>query len=290
MKKLSAFLFLALLAGGSYTASAQDEKNDKLTTKSGLSIKPEAGDYAIGMDALPFLRYAGNFFNGNTSNTVGANFANNFSGAQVYGKYFLTDNQAIRARVRLQKNFDQRINRVTQDNQSQSNIEVEDSRRTSSSVIELGGGMEWRRGKGRLVGVYGAEAFIGYAANRQRMTYGNDFTAGNQTPTSTTNFDMGWSSSASSRIVEYTNPGSFSIGARGFAGVEYFVAPKISLGAEFYIGMGYTTSSRMETITEKWDVSSNAVVQVKDVDAGNVTSFDISTANYGGAINVMFHF
>lgn len=290
MKKLSAFLFLALLAGGSYTASAQDEKNDKPTTKSGLSIKPEAGDYAIGMDALPFLRYAGNFFNGNLSNTVGANFVNNFSGAQVYGKYFLTDNNAIRARVRIQNNFDQRINRVSQDNQAQANIEVEDELRTSSTAIELGGGMEWRRGKGRLVGVYGGEAFVGIASNRQRMSYGNDFSAGNQTPTSTSNFSAGSSSSAASRTVEYSNPGSFTIGARGFAGVEYFVAPKISLGAEFYIGLGYTTSSRVETVTEKWDVNSSSVVQVKNVDAGNVTSFNISTANYGGAINVMFHF
>ncbi|MCB0380481.1 MAG: hypothetical protein KDD24_04440 [Flavobacteriales bacterium] len=45
---------------------------DGLTSKKGEAYLPEAGDWAIGIDANPFLNYAGNLFNGNTGNGIGA--------------------------------------------------------------------------------------------------------------------------------------------------------------------------------------------------------------------------
>ncbi|MEJ6680882.1 MAG: hypothetical protein QNL21_02200, partial [Flavobacteriales bacterium] len=55
-------------------------------SKKGESMLPEAGDYAIGFDAAPFLNYVGNFLNsGATSPT--ADFMTGYDAA-ITGKYF----------------------------------------------------------------------------------------------------------------------------------------------------------------------------------------------------------
>ena len=257
---------------------------------------PEAGSYAIGFDALPFLRYAGNMFNGNTNNNnPAAGFANQGGsgiGGTLYGKYFLSESNAIRARFSINQSTIQDVNRVVLDGQSfpQSNIEVEDEFVNSNFNVQLGGGMEWRRGKGRLMGVYGAEALVGLSTSSESYTYGNAITAGNQAPTSTTNFSTGNSAPTSSRIISRTNPNSFNITALGFAGVEYFFAPQISIGAEFTLGLRYTGTNRSEVVREEWEANSGSVINVSDVNSDILTNFGIATGVWGGSINLMFHF
>jgi len=296
MKKLSILFVLAIVSFVG-TVSAQDDETttggvQQITNKNGVAVLPEAGSYAIGFDALPLLRYAGNMFNGNTNNNVFAGFANQggtANGGTLYGKYFLSETNAIRARFSINQSTVQDVNRVILDGQSipQSNIEVEDELITSNFGINLGGGMEWRRGKGRLMGVYGAEALIGLNTSNQSYTYGNAITAGNQAPT-TSNY--GNNIVGNSRVISRTNPNSFTLGAFGFAGVEYFFAPQISVGAEFTLGLSYTGTNRSEVVREEWDANSNSVINVSDVDANILTNFGVATGVWGGAINLMFHF
>jgi hypothetical protein len=54
MKKSLTLLALVLGMSGAF---AQD-----LTSKKGEPFLPEAGDWGLGIDANPFLEYAGNFF------------------------------------------------------------------------------------------------------------------------------------------------------------------------------------------------------------------------------------
>jgi hypothetical protein len=287
MKKLTILLFFALV--GFTTVNAQVEQ---IVNKNGVAVMPEAGQFAIGFDALPFFGYVGDMFNNTTNNNLFATYVSNNSGLQVYGKYFLSESNAIRGRVRINQNITQDVNRVFQDGQAnpQDNIEVEDELISSSFTLELGGGMEWRRGKGRLVGVYGGEAFVGLNTSSQTFTYGNAITADNQAPTTTTNFNSGASGARTVRTVSITNPNSFSVGARGFAGVEYFFAPQISIGAEFYLGIGFTGTNRSEVVTEEWNADAGAVQLISDVNANVLTQFGINTSDYGGAINLLFHF
>ena len=56
---------LVAMAFGVTSAFAQD-----LTSKKGEPFLPEAGDYAIGIDATPFLNYAGNFFGTGAANVA----------------------------------------------------------------------------------------------------------------------------------------------------------------------------------------------------------------------------
>ena len=62
MKKSITILAFAFGITGAF---AQD-----LTSKKGEPILPEAGDWAIGIDATPFLNYAGNFFGKTTNNNA----------------------------------------------------------------------------------------------------------------------------------------------------------------------------------------------------------------------------
>jgi hypothetical protein len=301
MKKLS-FLFLMVFVSFAGTMSAQEEETTttggvkQITNKNGVPVLPEAGSFAIGFDALPFLRYAGNMFNGNTNNnTPAAGFANQGGsgiGGTLYGKYFLSESNAIRARFSINQSTIQDVNRVILDGQSvpQNNIEVEDEFINSSFNVQLGGGMEWRRGKGRLMGVYGAEALVGLSTSSESYTYGNAITAGNQAPTTTTNFATGNSAPISSRIISRTNPNSFNLTALGFAGVEYFFAPQISIGAEFTLGLRYTGTNRSDVVREEWEANSGTVINVSDVNSDILTNFGIATGVWGGSINLMFHF
>lgn len=297
MKKLSILFVLAFVSFVG-TVSAQDDETttggvQQITNKNGVAVLPEAGSFAIGFDALPLLRYAGNMFNGNTNNNNPfAGFANQGgagAGGTLYGKYFLSETNAIRARFSINQSTVQDINRVIMDGQSipQNNIEVEDEAIFSNFNLQLGGGMEWRRGKGRLMGVYGAEAMVGLNTSSETYTYGNAITAGNQAPT-TSNY--GGNIVGNSRVISRTNPNSFSLSAMGFAGVEYFFAPQISIGAEFTLGLRYTGTNRSEVVREEWDANSNSVINVSDVDANILTNFGVATGVWGGAINLMFHF
>jgi hypothetical protein len=296
MKKLS-ILFVLTFVSFLGTISAQEETTggvQQITNKNGINVLPEAGSYAIGFDALPFLRYAGNMFNGNTNNNnPAAGFANlggTGAGGTLYGKYFLSESNAIRARFSINQSTVQDVNRVILDGQSvpQSNIEVEDEFVSSSFNVQLGGGMEWRRGKGRLMGVYGAEALVGLSTSSESYSYGNAITAGNQAPTST---DFGTQNLlGSSRVISRTNPNSFNLTALGFAGVEYFFAPQISIGAEFTLGLRYTGTNRSDEVREEWEANSGTVINVSDVNSDILTNFGIATGVWGGAINLMFHF
>lgn len=293
MKKLTILLFFALV--GFTSVNAQVEQ---IVNKNGVPVMPEAGQFAIGFNALPFFGYVGDMFNGTSTNTsLSANFVSNNSGLQVYGKYFLSETNAIRGRVRVNHNIVQDVNRVAMDGQAnpQSNIEVEDQMITRDFTLELGGGMEWRRGKGRLIGVYGGEAFIGLNTSSRNFTYGNGITEDNQDPSTSTFFFGGNSATNNNffngeRVLSVTNANNFSIGARGFAGVEYFFAPQMSIGAEVFLGLAYTGTNRSQVVTEEWNGDTNEVLEINDIETGVLTGFGINTDNYGGAINLMLHF
>lgn len=62
-----------LVAAAALFASVTFAQEGIITNKKGTPILPQAGDYAIGVDATPFLEYFGNMFNGE-----------NFNAAQVF--------------------------------------------------------------------------------------------------------------------------------------------------------------------------------------------------------------
>lgn len=280
MKKLSIVCALALC---SVLAFGQDEA---MTSKKGMPIQPEADDYGLGFNAVPMLNYLGNALNGTSGNSINNSsyFVN--SDNMIYGKKMNGTNSAYRMRLRVRNNNTNWKNSVVKNGTNSPDSLVEDKLNRNDQLIGLGFGVEKRRGKGRVVGVYGAEASYMTASVRDTYTYGN--TMGGQfiAPRTTTDFISGQAADLSNRAVDIKYGRSHSIGVNAFAGVEYFIASKVALGGEFTWGVAYTMTG--ESTSER-EVYTNDVEMKTTTNAGG-SAITLDTGNYGGAISVLFYF
>jgi hypothetical protein len=301
------------LAFGVTGAFAQD-----LTSKKGEPILPEAEDWAISMDADPIFSFIGNAFNGSTSNAApGVGWLN--SNGTIIGKKFIDEKNAYRVLVRLGFTNQSYKNNVYDDSQTTAAIfpaqptQVTDKFSTKSTNIGIGVGKEMRRGKTRLQGYYGADAMIWLSSSSQKYTYGNTMTAVPSGPgTTNTPTTTGWDaagnvtgvSSATDRDIQAKSGMTFGIGVRGFIGAEYFVFPKIAIGAEYGWGIGYQMTGKGKTVREEQQVVSgtNQVAEIEretagrskfgfDTDINQGTIFGFYGSNSGtGSLKVTFHF
>jgi hypothetical protein len=238
------------LAATMLIAGAAISQTTSITSKNGHEVLPQAGDIAIGMNAVPVINFALNAVN--IMNNTGADaqhpgFVSGFNQV-IVGKYFLSESQAIRARVGINTaNTQGKVygnNPLTPSNPNPENILISTNTFRESSVM-LGAGMEMRRGHNRLQGFYGGELMIGLSSDRTNNKYEIAY---NQTAQ-----DSGIIGTGSSRLLEGKSGTSLMLGLRGFAGVEYFIAPKISIGAEFGWGFAYLTTPRGTAVVERWD-------------------------------------
>jgi hypothetical protein len=270
MKKSVIFAAVLCIAGAT---NAQDV----LTSKKGVPILPEAGNYSIGIDATPFLDYAGNMFNGNAGN-VSPGFSYNADRPfSIYGKYFIDANSAYRATFRLGFNSSSSKNMVADASPGAAADDmVEDVFKNSAMNITLGFGKEWRRGKGRLQGVYGGEGLLNLNSSKVTNEYGNDFEDVALLP-------------GDFRTLETKNGLGFGISVRGFVGVEYFIAPKMSLGAEYGYALGFNVNGYGESTQETFDGTN--VEETTLEDQGTKSSgFGVDTDASGFNIKFNFHF
>ncbi|MEW6470087.1 MAG: hypothetical protein AB1458_14265 [Bacteroidota bacterium] len=286
MKK--AIMILAL-AFGTTAAFAQD-----LTSKKGEPYLPEEGDWAICFDARPFLTYAGNLFSGNTgSNSSPAVMYPGNMPWGIHAKMFKDATTAYRAMIRLGFGSVTMNNYVTQDGQTDPNVKVTDEWKSSARNILLGGGLEMRRGKTRLQGYYGGMVWIMLGGGSDTYTYGNAFSTTNTSATFT-NWPSTTPTTGSSRTTEVVAGSTFGFGIRGFIGAEYFILPKISIGAEYGWGIGMSNMGDGEMTTESWDFANNTI-KTTTSKTGGVKSFglDVDISNNmlnAGALNICFHF
>ena len=260
------------LAFGVASAFAQD-----LTSKKGEPILPEAGDWAIGIDASPFLNYAGNMLNGNTDNAA-PTFDFLAGNSAILGKMFKDEKTAYRAGIRLGFGTVKFNGLPDQDGYTGAppTPTVTDVMKMSSRNIALTAGMEMRRGKTRLQGYYGAEAGIALGGGKTTYTYGNAYSSTNTSPT-IWDFNTGTQASAgSSRVTEMKDGSSFGIGVRGFIGAEYFILPKMSIGGEFGWGLVLETIGEGSMTTESWDGSKVVNTETK---TGKASAFGLDVDN-----------
>ena len=301
MKKiyLSLFMVLALFMG-SFAQVISDSDDDldnddfdePIENKDPNAILPQAGDIAIGVDMVPFMNYIGNMFNGNVNNN---NFGGTFlSGPQtVFLKYFIEDEAAVRVRFKTEFHKDYDDFYVRDDAAFHidplSEEQVVDRRVNSFSSYGLGLGYEMHRGYNKLRGVYGAEFNFDYTLNNFDFEYGNTMTAANNAPT-TSDF-AGNSNQLSTRALNVTNPfgnAELGFGAAVFIGVEYFFAPKISIGSELSWGTHFTKSFQASTETEYWN-GTQVNTQVI-LDSPEEPGFHLGMANPSVNLYMMFHF
>ena len=288
MKK--SFLTVALILG-SATTFAQEKQ-----------YLPEAGDWAIGVDATPLLNYFGNFIGGdglNTAPTWGFPTWNQ----TISGKYFVTKDMAYRASIRLGFGSQKGSQMVGQDGAAAPTYPnlpatVEDSYKVGGSSIGLAGGLEMRKGSGRLIGFYGAELGLNFASSNASYTYGNAMTTTGATttdfgsPTSPSNIGLD-SYLNDARVTESKSGMSTTIGVRGFIGAEYFILPKMSIGGEFGWGLGLQSNGASSRSIESTD---GVAVGTQTTEGTKSSSFAFDTDNnntvvgLSGALKLTLHF
>ncbi len=297
MKK--SMMLLAAVAFSATAAFAQD-----LTSKKGEAFLPEAGDWSIGIEATPFLNYIGNFIGGNGLNTAPSwNFLNGNN--TIIGKMYSTETMAYRGILRIGMTSSSSTAQIADATQTTPptypNLPAmkEDKMKAGSHFIGLGAGMEMRRGKTRLQGFYGADAMFWLSGSKSTYTYGNTLSTG-ATPVgvgSSTNFGSNLTFDTygnAARITEMKSGGTIGVGVRGFIGCEYFIVPKIAIGAEFGWGIGYTMTGASSTSLESIG-GGPATVGTQTLDGNKSSSLVLDTdqnafGTGNASLRLNFHF
>ena len=174
-----------------------------LVSSKGEQYLPKQGDWSIGFNAGNALNFIGNAFNGNTRNSS----ADLFEGQNVlnFGTDVFSSTASVITFVGKKFDTDNTATRYT----ASFNFNFEkqkDVDGTSSFGLVAGYGKEWRKGTTRLQGYYGVDGLVGLVSPAKKQF-------------------------------------GFGIGAQGFAGVEYFIFPKVALGAQYTYGVGLEYAS-----------------------------------------------
>ena len=303
--KRKMFLFgLCLCIGFSAMAQADDDFSAAFANKRGVYLLPQAGDFALGIDATPLLRYMGNFFSSSFNPAPLFNGVDGVNVQTIYGKYFLEDNRAIRARLSIgMSNYADKY-AVPDDEAIADAIlagetpgadlytKLTDIQRGSYTGVELGVGYEFRRGNGRVQGFYGGEVFLGYEGGKTKYEYANGITEDNKTPSRYNYSYTEIINGISCRVTEDKAGKTIYAGLGAFAGVEYFFAPQMSIGGEFGLGFRFTSNGQSTMTGEGWDSSIGSTGDLTtQSQKGTGWGYDMRLDTYpSGRITLMFHF
>jgi len=268
-----------------------------ITSKKGYVVLPQAGDIALGFDAVPVINFALNASDIMSNAGGQAEHPSYVEGFEniIVGKYFTKDNTAIRVRFGI--NNTKTTTKEYGDDLLSTQIDkpniLRETHKVSNNKYFFAGGLEKRRGHNRLQGFYGGEALIGFNSNSRKGVYEVAYSAESVLAYGVTN-----------RELSYKSGMAITFGLRGFAGVEYFVAPKISIGAEFGWGMGLTTTPRGKTESEIWGQAPGSAAgtqpsaYVEETEGNSKSrSYQLNVDNgsndalgASGALSIHFHF
>lgn len=282
-------VLLIALACGVSGAFAQD-----LTSKKGEPMLPEANDWAISMNADPIFQFVGNAFSGSTTknDAPGVNWLN--GNQTIVGKKFIDEKTAYRVLVRIgitseaTKHMIGDASVTTPATYPAAPAMVEDKMSVNNTNIGIGVGKEWRRGKTRLQGYYGADLMIWISSNSTKYKYGNALSASTSNPvaaSSSTTTDFGSNLLASdgygnsARVTSSKSGMTFGLGIRGFIGAEYFIFPKIAVGAEYGWGLGFQSAGKGKQSIESLGTNANGdpTVGTIDTNTSGSSKFGIDT-------------
>jgi hypothetical protein len=218
MKKFFCFSGLILLFA--LSVYSQEVSNSKLVNKKGSIIQPEQGDWCIGIDATPFINYIGNLIKLTSVSNNAPTFGFTAQNPGIFwGKYMISDVKAYRFSITIG---------VTMDVQKEPNVRNNNLTNTvTNSALAIGftfGIENYRPLKSRLIGIYGFEGGLFLKPYFGPTRNSSGFVTGRLT------FE-----DASLNTNNYTESGgnTISLLGRGFVGIEYIFAPKMSLSGEF---------------------------------------------------------
>lgn len=304
-----------ILASTTYVDAKKPEKD----------YLPKAGDVTIGVNAIPFLNYLGNMFGKMLDNDINPAEIGGVPAfnkgvipgldnptMSIFGKYFLTDQTAIRLNVGIGINSQTQSNYVQDDAAVAEDLlsvdQVEDTYKYRNSGMSVAVGYEWRRGGKRLQGFWGGQAILAYSNSKHFFGYGNAITEVNQNPTATPwdgnnipdlwidanyngNFpNLNNNVGGNSRLLMQSDGRSWTYGVGGFVGVEYYIAPKISIGCEMSLNLLWTSGGKKYQKSERFNSDFNRVDENTRWTGKGDSGFRFGTQNIGTSLFVAFSF
>lgn len=296
MKKIIAIILSACLFPAMLWAEDKEQKQ----------YLPEEGDWALGIDVVPILKYIGNAFNGtNGSNGLdhvgGTPFTSGKFGNQglmptvsVMGKYMLTDEWALRANVGLMISSTNDKAYSTDDKALAENpfseAKVVDGARYARNGMSMLLGAEYRKGSRRIQGVFGAGLLFAFQNSKETYSWGNALTEINQSPTSHTFPNMPALPNGYRALTQNEVGSNFYLGVTGSAGIEWFVAPKIALGAEVNLSLYYIFGTQTYVESEGYNATLGKVETRTDLYAPGSNGIYFGTESLGGSLYMTFYF
>lgn len=296
MKKIIAIILSACLFPAMLWAEDKEQKQ----------YLPEEGDWALGIDVVPILKYIGNAFNGTNgtnelSHVGGTPFTSGHFGNQglmptisIMGKYMLTDEWAVRANVGLMISSANDKAYSPDDKALLTNpfseAKVVDGARYDRNGMSMLLGAEYRKGARRIQGVFGAGLLFAFQNSKETYSWGNALTEINQSPTSHAFANMP-TLPTGYRALKQNGAGSdFYLGLTGSAGVEWFVAPKIALGAEVNLSLYYIFGTQTYVESEGYNATLGKVETRTDLYAPGSNGIYFGTESLGGSLYMTFYF
>jgi hypothetical protein len=237
-------------------------------------------------------------FNGSIGNTISWNYMGDLTSSNsIYLQYYLDQRTSIRGGIRL-GNLDS-INQefIVKDQMPipDADVLVTDKKVVNSTNLILSGYYLMHRGKGRVRGYYGGGVQLIYRTSSQSYSYGNPITTTFNAP-ATTNFGPGIpiinsnitsNITSTGRVTGVSNVVSMGAGLHALVGVEYFFAPKVSVGGEFGYGVLALRNNVGQVTEERWN---GTEIETERTDVANDGEIKLDNTNFGGAIYLKFHF
>ncbi|WP_273388820.1 hypothetical protein [Barnesiella viscericola] len=296
MKKIIAIILSACLFPAMLWAEDKEQKQ----------YLPEEGDWALGIDVVPILKYIGNAFNGTNgtnelSHVGGTPFTSGKFGGQglmptvsIMGKYMLTDEWAVRANVGLMiSSANDKAYSIDDKALAEnpfSEAKVVDGARYDRNGMSMLLGAEYRKGSRRIQGVFGAGLLFAFQNSKETYSWGNALTEINQSPTSHSFANMPTLPSGYRALTQNEAGSNFYLGVTGSAGVEWFVAPKIALGAEVNLSLYYIFGTQTYVESEGYNATLGKVETRTDLYAPGSNGIYFGTESLGGSLYMTFYF
>ncbi len=299
-----------LLVSCTFVVHAQESKSITVS-------QPKQGDIAFGIDLMPFINFAGNVANANTSNTItevgGSAWTDNYNDdtsttsilspdISIMAKYMLTSEIAVKLNVGFTSSNNE-SNTYSDDfmalvENPLSEAKVIDTKTTSSSIVAISLGGEYRIGKRRLVGVVGANLL--YAKEKTFTTYqmGNELNEINQAPTSgtfvnedfvDTKYDVDYFT-ATYLSEKYGDGFAKHYGIGLDFGVEYMLSSQIALGGSVSMYGLRSISPNQYVETVGYNTNTGSVEYHTELTAPKSKTTTYGTSNMGAKLYMMFYF
>lgn len=300
MRKTAITLLAFGILGAASQAGAQESCTAAGSDKGSCTkiYLPSKGDFAVGVDLVPLFRTIGGAFNDSETPVGGAPFVYDDMmdlrpTVSIMGKYMLTDRWGVRANIGVRvrqhstRSYVQDDKAVYLDPLSMATVVDTDKKTESGGSLMVGA--EYRLGNRRVQGVFGFGAMFGFSTTRHNYSYGNEITEFNQTPTGS--FETEAYVPAGYRITKFSTEGpNFAAGIYGSVGAEWFVAPKISLGAEVNLSLYGVFGSKAVAESEGFNKAYERVDSWTQLVSPGNRGLSFGTDNIGGALYCTFYF